>query len=122
MAALIYQLEVKEIGEFVAHYLRENKMILFAAPVPADISAYCVVHCPGKERGMLSPGQIMQINHSRYDITAVGDAANNNLAQLGHITLNFDGADRAELPGMVHLSGASPRFIQPGDRILFIDR
>ncbi|MFA0986373.1 PTS glucitol/sorbitol transporter subunit IIA, partial [Klebsiella pneumoniae] len=38
---------------------------------------------------------------------------------LGHITLNFDGADIAELPGTVHLYGEPPQIIQPGDQISF---
>ncbi|UMX80931.1 PTS glucitol/sorbitol transporter subunit IIA [Klebsiella pneumoniae] len=29
----------------------------------------------------------------------------------GHITLNFDGADIAELPGTVHLYGEPPQII-----------
>ncbi|EPH0600559.1 PTS glucitol/sorbitol transporter subunit IIA, partial [Klebsiella pneumoniae] len=35
------------------------------------------------------------------------------------ITLNFDGADIAELPGTVHLYGEPPQIIQPGDQISF---
>ncbi|MFM3168153.1 hypothetical protein AB8S25_27230, partial [Klebsiella pneumoniae] len=34
-------------------------------------------------------------------------------------SLNFDGADIAELPGTVHLYGEPPQIIQPGDQISF---
>ncbi len=41
----------------------------------------------------------MKINQAIYRVTAVGSVATANLKQLGHITLNFDGAATAELPG-----------------------
>jgi PTS system glucitol/sorbitol-specific IIA component len=34
----------------------------------------------------------MKINEAIYRVTAVGSVATANLKQLGHITLNFDGA------------------------------
>ncbi|QHM75871.1 PTS system glucitol/sorbitol-specific EIIA component [Mixta theicola] len=119
MAALIYQLEVRAIGEFVRDYLQENKLILFAEPAPADIAFYCALHRPGELNELIQPGQKMRINQRVYAITAVGEAANKNLAQLGHITLSFDGAQQAELPGAVHVSGAPPPLISVGDRIVF---
>ncbi|MCV5198420.1 PTS glucitol/sorbitol transporter subunit IIA, partial [Escherichia coli] len=67
----------------------------------------------------LSPGQQMKLNDKNYRVTAVGRVATANLRQLGHITLNFDGADIAELPGTVHLYGEPPQIIQPGDQISF---
>ncbi|WP_253249419.1 PTS glucitol/sorbitol transporter subunit IIA, partial [Klebsiella pneumoniae] len=42
-----------------------------------------------------------------------------DLFNKAHITLNFDGADIAELPGTVHLYGEPPQIIQPGDQISF---
>ena len=61
----------------------------------------------------------MKLNDKNYRVTAVGSVATANLRQLGHITLNFDGADIAELPGTVHLYGEPPQIIQPGDQISF---
>ena len=34
-------------------------------------------------------------------MTAVGEAASNNLAELGHVVVHFDAATKAELPGAV---------------------
>ncbi|QJT80274.1 PTS glucitol/sorbitol transporter subunit IIA [Kosakonia sp. MUSA4] len=113
----VYRLEVTQVGEFVAQYLQQDKLILFAEPVPTDIAEYCAVHRPGKFNGVLLPGQKVTINSLIYRITAVGSVATANLKQLGHITLHFDGAISAELPGMVHLCGATPATIRPGDQI-----
>ncbi|MFS2222834.1 PTS glucitol/sorbitol transporter subunit IIA [Pantoea sp. B65] len=119
MSTPLYQLRVSYVGQYVADYLRENKLILFAAPVPQDIADYCVVHQPGELSGALLPGQTLNINQHIYRITAVGNVATANLKELGHITLNFDGAIEAEFPGMVHLAGQIPETIEPNDLFYF---
>lgn len=115
MGTLIYQLNVIHVGQYVAEYLKENKIILFSHPVPQDIKYYCVVHQPSELKQTLQPGFKLYINQNEYNITAVGDVATENLKQLGHITLSFDNKEIAELPGMVHLSGTLPEIINPDD-------
>lgn len=115
----LYQLEVISVGKYVAGYLQENKLILFAEPVPEDIADYCAVHRPGKFNGVLLPGQTVKIDDMEYRISAVGSVATTNLKQLGHITLSFDSAESPELPGTVHLCGQRPQTIYPGNRIVF---
>jgi len=117
MSSPLYHLEITSVGDFVAEYLQEDKLILFADPVPPDIADYCAVHRPGELNTVLLPGLAVKINNAFYRITAVGDVATANLKQLGHITLNFDGAIDAELPGTVHLCGPTPKKILPGDQI-----
>jgi PTS system glucitol/sorbitol-specific IIA component len=117
MSSPLYHLEITYVGDFVAEYLKQDKLILFAEPVPPDIADYCAVHRPGEFNDVLLPGLAVNINNLFYRITAVGDVATANLKQLGHITLSFDGAIDAELPGMVHLCGPTPKKILPGDQI-----
>ncbi|HEC2550388.1 TPA: PTS glucitol/sorbitol transporter subunit IIA [Raoultella ornithinolytica] len=119
MTVPLYSLLITAVGEYVENYLQEQKLILFSEPVPDDIVMYCAVHRGSELTAELSPGQIMKINQAIYRVTAVGSVTTANLKQLGHITLNFDGAATAELPGMVHLCGQSPHDIQRGDRISF---
>ncbi|CBG91729.1 PTS glucitol/sorbitol transporter subunit IIA [Citrobacter rodentium] len=119
MTVPLYSLLITAVGEYVKHYLEERKLILFSDAVPDDLAMYCAVHQGSELTAELSVGQIMKINETVYPVTAVGSVATANLKQLGHITLNFDGAVTAELPGMVHLCGEPPRNIQPGDRISF---
>ncbi|MDU4095602.1 MAG: PTS glucitol/sorbitol transporter subunit IIA [Pantoea sp.] len=121
MSAPFYALHITAVGEYVKDYLKEQKLILFSAAAPEDIAAYCALHQAGKLTVSLSPGQLMKINQEIYNITAVGHIATANLKQLGHITLCFDGASVAELPGTVHLQGEPPQFISPGDSLTFYE-
>lgn len=119
MPAPFYSLLITAVGEYVKDYLREQKLILFSDSAPDDIAYYCALHQGGDLNTQLAPGQVMTINDVVYRITAVGNVATENLKQLGHITLSFDGASNAELPGTVHIEGAPPPEIHPGDRISF---
>lgn len=121
MARYLWQSQVLTVGKFVNDYLQENKIILFAAPTPADLALYCVVHRPDDLFQPISSGQKLKINGKDYTVTAVGEVANKNLQVLGHITLSFDGAVHAELPGNIHLQGDAPDTITPGDRISFYE-
>ncbi len=72
MSLPLYQLEVTQVGDFVAEYLQQHKLILFAEPVPTDIAEYCAIHRPGKFNAVLLPGQKVTLNSVIYRITAVG--------------------------------------------------
>ncbi len=99
MSVPLYSLRITAVGEYVEYSLRELRLILFSDAVPDDIASYCAVHQASELTAELSPGQQMKLNDKNYRVTAVGRVATANLRQLGHITLNFDGADIAELPG-----------------------
>lgn len=117
MPRLIYDAAVVAVGEYVKEYLQQNKLILFADNAPPDIAEYCALHRGGNLIAQLHPGYVLAFNYQRYFITAVGNVAAANLASLGHITVSFDGAICAELPGTVHVDGEAPAIIVPGDRI-----
>lgn len=63
----------------------------------------------------------VEIGEQRYRVTAVGSVAEQNLRELGHITLCFDGQNEAKFPGTVHLAGPTPDGIAPGTILQFID-
>ncbi|CAK9883924.1 MAG: PTS system glucitol/sorbitol-specific EIIA component [Candidatus Erwinia impunctatus] len=113
---MIYQLEVISAGKVVEKYLSDGKIILFSASAPNDIADYCVLHHASSLLQPLSVGQIIEINDINYPITAVGDVASENLKNLGHITLSFDGKEEADLAGTVHLAGTTPEILSPGEK------
>ena len=48
------------------------------------------------------------------------DVAEQNLRELGHITLRFDGHREAEFPGTVHVAGPVPEGIAAGCVLKFV--
>ena len=62
----------------------------------------------------------MRIDDQTWTITALGEVAEKNLANLGHVTLVFDGDSEPRMPGAVHLAGIDevPALVQ-GAQLVF---
>ncbi|HFR8963976.1 TPA: PTS glucitol/sorbitol transporter subunit IIA [Salmonella enterica] len=92
----------------------------FLTGAPADIEEFCFIHCHGELTGALQPGARCELGQHCYPVTAVGSVAEQNLRELGHITLRFDGLREAEFPGTVHVAGPVPDDIAPGCILTFV--
>ncbi|WP_116397647.1 PTS glucitol/sorbitol transporter subunit IIA, partial [Klebsiella quasipneumoniae] len=80
---------------------------------------YCFIHNHGELCGELRPGAELQLGDRHYPVTAVGEVAEQNLRELGHITVRFDGEAEAEFPGSIHVSGPTPTDIPLGSTLSF---
>ncbi len=118
---LIYQTTITRIGQSAPDALNEQMLITFREGAPADIEEFCFIHCHGEMNGTLQPGMQFEFGAHSYPVTAVGSVADQNLRELGHITLRFDGQSEAEFPGSVHVAGPVPEDIAPGCILKFID-
>ena len=94
-------------------------MILFNNRAPCDIAEYCYIHDQGRDQGVISLESTLLLDDIAYIVTAVGAVANQNLQQLGHITIWFDGASIPELPGCIHVLGPMLPNLQVGSHIIF---
>ena len=108
---VIYQTTITRIGQSAPDALCDQMLITFREGAPADIEEFCFIHCHGELNGSLQAG---------IPVTAVGSVAEQNLRELGHITLRFDGQSEAEFPGTVHVAGPVPDGIAPGCILKFV--
>lgn len=108
MRHVAWQATIRAIGHEAEAMRQENRLILFSDRVPPELGAYCLLHQDGEWHRPLAVNQQLELDGKSYVITAVGDIANHNLRELGHITLLFDGGAVAELPGTVHVRGNIP--------------
>ncbi|MWP49935.1 MULTISPECIES: PTS glucitol/sorbitol transporter subunit IIA [unclassified Gilliamella] len=121
MSKTIYQSKINHIGEFAQEALADGMLILFKEGAPSDLADYCFIHSHDNFQLELLAGQTLQLGNQSYLITSVGEVANANFRQLGHITLKFDGSHQAELPGTVHLDGQCPIQLAIGDEIKILN-
>lgn len=92
--------EITEIGEEVADLLDGGVLILFAAGAPPELAEVSVLHAPTAEIGPEpGPGAPLSIGGVTSTITAVGPSAWKKVVEIGHVVINFNGADAAERPG-----------------------
>ncbi|MGQ5288194.1 PTS glucitol/sorbitol transporter subunit IIA [Pectobacterium actinidiae] len=121
MRHIIWQAVISSVGEHAALFLAEKRLILFSDNAPKDIRDYCITHHDGELIKPLSVHHKMELFGITYSISAIGDVANKNLKELGHITLLFDGAEKAELPGTLHLTGQIPKVLSAQGKITFFE-
>ncbi|HFM4946957.1 TPA: PTS glucitol/sorbitol transporter subunit IIA [Escherichia coli] len=88
---VIYQTTITRIGASATDALSDQMLITFREGAPADLEEYCFIHCHGELKGALHPGLQFTLGRHRYPVTAVGSVAEDNLRELGHVTLRFDG-------------------------------
>ncbi|ACS85938.1 PTS glucitol/sorbitol transporter subunit IIA [Musicola paradisiaca] len=108
MRHVVWQATIRAVGQEAEAMRQDNRVILFSDCVPPDLGAYCLLHQDDEWFQPLAVDQQLELDGKNYVITAVGDVANHNLRELGHITLLFDGSATAELPGTVHVKGNIP--------------
>ncbi|HEI8867576.1 PTS glucitol/sorbitol transporter subunit IIA [Serratia sp. AKBS12] len=117
---IIFQTTITRIGDCARDALQDDMLITFREGAPADIEAFCFIHRHGDTAGELRAGGMMELAERRYPITAVGSVATQNLRELGHVTVRFDGEALAEFPGSIHVSGPVPEDIPLGSTLKFI--
>lgn len=99
----LFSTKIQSIGE-EAHLFQEEKMIvLFGKEAPVALAEYCYVIESSPVTAEITKDQIVVIDNQPYPITSVGEVVMKNLSQLGHITIKFDGAPVASLPGTLHV-------------------
>jgi PTS system glucitol/sorbitol-specific IIA component len=99
----VYETKVVDMGAEAEMFQAENMMILFGEEVPEDLANYAYIIHVNPIDGEIKEGMTLTVADEAYTITAVGNVVNKNLGDLGHITLNFNGAEEAELPGTLYL-------------------
>lgn len=114
----IFHSNITNVGEFANDALAENMMILFKDHTSTELERYCFSHQPNQLINLIQVGDYLTIGEQCFLITAVGDVANKNLAELGHIVFVFDAATKATLPGNMHLKGTIPTSINKNTTLL----
>jgi PTS system glucitol/sorbitol-specific IIA component len=122
--ALKYQGEILAIGSLVAEFLPHGILIFFGETAPEELRDVALVHNGTQLVSDLAVGDCLKFfppantgQPQCYRVTAVGEKANANLAELGHVVVHFDGATTANLPGAISVEPALEA--PPGVRTIF---
>jgi PTS system glucitol/sorbitol-specific IIA component len=94
-----YAATVTAVGEQVPEYIGQGLLIWFAEGAPEELHFFTVLHRPTVMTGGVRPGDLVRIDDKAFRVTAVGEVANDNMVNLGHIDMKANGASEAPLPG-----------------------
>lgn len=115
--SLVYENRVKGAGDMVSAFQGEKMFILFGDNAPDTLKDFCYTIDIKDTNKEISVGQILDIDGSKFEITAVGNVAEKNLTSLGHMTVVFDGSKEAALPGSIYVENADMPELKIGTTI-----
>ena len=118
---IIYENQVKAMGECVEEFKDAGMFIIFGENAPAEIRDYCYSVSVNPINGTIAAGQILKVDNESYRITSVGYEAPVTLAGLGHCTINFSGAAEPELPGTIYVESKPMPVIRIGTVIQIVE-
>jgi glucitol/sorbitol PTS system EIIA component len=98
-----YQGTILSIGPLVEEFKQAGILVFFGEGAPEELLDFSIIHDARELKKPVAAGDIVTIKEEKYKVLAVGDVANTNLANLGHLILKFNGEDTARLPGDVNL-------------------
>lgn len=99
----VFETKVTGIGPEAELFKEEKMVILFGDEAPEALANYCYNIELQQSQEQIVPGMVLGFDDQVFQITAVGGVVQENLDKLGHITIRFDGADTAELPGTLYV-------------------
>jgi PTS system glucitol/sorbitol-specific IIA component len=87
------------MGRLVAEFMEGGIIVLFGSDAPDELTEFSILHSGKDLIHPVKSGDRLCIGEETYTILAVGEVANTNLANLGHLILKFNGRTEPELPG-----------------------
>lgn len=96
-----YEMHVVEIGPLVSEFIEAQILVFFKVGAPPELAEFAILHEPSAFFEALCPGDQIVIGADKFQVTAVGEVANNNIRELGHLVMKCNGRTSAELPGDV---------------------
>lgn len=96
-----YEMRVVEIGPLVSEFVEAKILVFFKTGAPPELAEFSILHEPSDFFMDVQVGDRILFGQDSYEIKAVGDVANKNIRELGHLIMKCNGLTTAELPGDV---------------------
>ena len=96
-----YQAKVTEIGPLVTEFIEAGILVFFGEGAPPELVEFSIIHDGKNLEKDLEAGDVIHIDKEVFKILAVGEVANENFRNLGHLIIKFNGKSKVELPGDV---------------------
>jgi PTS system glucitol/sorbitol-specific IIA component len=101
MSSVKYVMHVVEIGPLVPEFLDAGVLVFFKVGAPPELAEFSILHEPSDFFVDVEIGDSIVFGEEKYQVTAVGEVANKNIRELGHLIMKANGYSEPELPGDV---------------------
>lgn len=113
----LFETSIVGIGSQAKMFAAEAMLILFGQGAPEDLKEYTYQIDVNPVNGDIVEGQFIYFDNQAYRITSVGNLVTKNLNDIGHISVKFNGATEAELPGTLYVEAKTLPEMNVGTRI-----
>lgn len=113
----IFEGKVLVIGPLVQEFVDAGILVFFGEGAPPELVEFSIIHDGVLADHDVQIGDIFGINEQEFKVLAVGEVANANFRNLGHIILKFNGKNTPELPGDICVEQQHLPEIKIGDAI-----
>ena len=115
-----YETTVTAVGPMAVEFAAEGILVFFGTNAPEELHEFAILHEHTPNDEDVVPGDRLAIGEAESVVTGVGDVANDNLRNLGHLVVKFNGLTETELPGEVSVTAGDAPTIEPGTHIRII--
>ena len=109
-----YQGKIISIGPLVDEFKQAGILVFFGKNAPEELVEFSIIHDASELVEPLDVGDTIFLGDEQFTVLSIGDVANTNLANLGHLILKFNGETEARLPGDVNVELRSVPEIKVG--------
>lgn len=115
----IWSATVTRIGDDAPEMFDAGCFILFGEPVPDALADVSLVHDGAGQPADVRAGDTFWLGEDGFAVEEVGERANANLAELGHVVVYVNQSDQKLLPGAVKATGDGVPMPLPGQTVRF---
>jgi glucitol/sorbitol PTS system EIIA component len=108
---------VTSIGDSVEEFRAAQILVFFQEGAPEELAEFSVLHAADVNLATVAPGDTLRLGAETFRVLAVGDVANENLANLGHLVVKANGLTEAEMLGDVCIEAKPLPRLTVGDEI-----
>ena len=112
-----YQTTVTTIGEMAAEFAAEGILVFFGPRAPEELHDFAIITGQSELASPVVVGDTIHIDDASFPVVSIGPVANDNIANLGHLVVKFNGLTEPELPGDVSLPAVGAPVPGPGSVI-----
>ena len=95
----IFEGKVLEIGPLVREFSDAGILVFFGEGAPPELKEFSIIHDGKLSEENVKKGDYFSVIGEAYKVLAVGEVANKNFRNLGHLIVKFNGKNKPELPG-----------------------
>jgi PTS system glucitol/sorbitol-specific IIA component len=108
MTTTKYETKVTKLGPVTQDFIDEGILVFFQMNVPDELAEIAILHAHEKLLQEVTAGDQLIIDDHVLPILCVGQVANENLANLGHFVVKFNGLTEPEMPGDISVPSNIP--------------